>query len=140
MSMVYSRPELAFDQAHDVVWAAVDFAIREGLAIAVVVVDATGLPLASLRMNGVNEAFLVAATDKAWTAANFRRATETLRERMASAELQAGAATRTRMLLWGGGLPIIIDGQTIGAIGVSGGVVAQDIACAKSALDTLGLA
>jgi uncharacterized protein GlcG (DUF336 family) len=44
------------------------------------------------------------------------------------------------MLLWGGGLPVLIDGVCVGAIGVSGGLVAQDIACAKAALAVYGLA
>jgi uncharacterized protein GlcG (DUF336 family) len=126
--------------AMQLVQAAIGEAERQGLRIAAVAVDAAGLPLAALRMDGVNEAFMTAASDKAWTAAAFRRSTDALRQRMADDELRAGAATRSRMLLWGGGLPVLIDGVCVGAIGVSGGLVAQDIACAKAALAVYGLA
>ncbi|MBE2277284.1 MAG: heme-binding protein [Rhodobacteraceae bacterium] len=134
-----ARADLAASMAQRLVQAAVDEAARQGWRIAAVAADAGGLPLALLRMNGVNEVFLTAATDKAWTAASFRRSTEALRERMSAEELRAGAASRARMLLWGGGLPILVDGACIGALGVSGGLVAQDIACAEAALAACGL-
>ena len=37
-----------------------------------------------------------------------------------------------------GGVPIVVDGKIIGAIGVSGGTSAQDGQCARAALDTIG--
>ncbi|MEA2624868.1 MAG: hypothetical protein QOD06_913, partial [Candidatus Binatota bacterium] len=37
----------------------------------------------------------------------------------------------------GGGLPILLDGEVIGGIGVGGGTVEQDIACAEAGLDVL---
>lgn len=137
---VVSQAHLGSAIALKLVQTAVEEGARKGLRIAAVVVDAGGLPLAVLRMDGVNEAFLSAATDKAWTAAAFRRPTEALRERMAAEELRAGAATRSRMLLWGGGLPVMVEGACVGAIGVSGGLVADDIACAEAALAACGLA
>ncbi|MBD1206547.1 MAG: hypothetical protein H9533_20770 [Rhodobacteraceae bacterium] len=45
--------------AMQLVQAAIGEAERQGLRIAAVAVDAAGLPLAALRMNGVNEAFMV---------------------------------------------------------------------------------
>ena len=59
---------------------------------------------------------------------------------MAAEELRAGAATRSRMLLWGGGLPVMVEDACVGAIGVSGGLVADDVACAEAALAACGLA
>lgn len=138
-STVVSQAHLASATALQLVQAAVAEARRLGLRIVAVAVDAGGLPLAVLRMDGVNEAFLAAATDKAWTAATFRRSTEALRERMAAQELRAGAATRSRMLLWGGGLPVIVADTCVGAIGVSGGLVDQDISCAEAALHACAL-
>lgn len=137
---VVSQAHLSSAIALKLVQTAVEEGVRKGLRIAAVVVDAGGLPLAVLRMDGVNEAFLSAATDKAWTAAAFRRPTEALRERMAAEELRAGAATRSRMLLWGGGLPVMVEDACVGAIGVSGGLVADDVACAEAALAACGLA
>ena len=42
-------------------------------------------------------------------------------------------------MLFGGGLPIVADGQRIGGIGVSGGSAEQDEACACAGLKALGL-
>lgn len=137
---VVSQPHLGSAMALRLVQGAVAEAGRQGLRIAAVAVDAGGLPLAVLRMDGVNEAFLTAASDKAWTAAAFRRPTEALRTRMSAEDLRAGAATRSRMLLWGGGLPVMVEGACVGAIGVSGGLVTQDVACAEAALSACGLA
>lgn len=137
---VVAQHHLGSATALQLVQAAIVEAERQGLRIAAVAVDAAGLPLAALRMDGVNEAFMTAATDKAWTAVAFRRSTDALRERMADDELRAGAASRSRMLLWGGGLPVLVGGACVGAIGVSGGLVAQDIACAEAALAACCLA
>jgi uncharacterized protein GlcG (DUF336 family) len=41
--------------------------------------------------------------------------------------------------MFGGGLPITLDGQVVGAIGVAGGKVDDDILCAKTALDAFDL-
>lgn len=40
-----------------------------------------------------------------------------------------------RIATFGGGFPIVVDGEIIGAVGVSGGTVEEDMAIAKSALD-----
>jgi len=42
-----------------------------------------------------------------------------------------------RVLLVGGGLPNMIDNALVGAIGVSGGMVDQDIACAQAGIDVI---
>lgn len=134
-----ARYDMATGLAARLAQAAVDAAQAEGLSICAVVVDSAGLPLALLRMNSVTEPFVTAATDKAWTAAGFRRSTEALRERMATDALRSGAAARPRLLLWGGGVPVMRDGDCVGAIGVSGGTVDQDMACASAALLACGL-
>ena len=42
-----------------------------------------------------------------------------------------------RLTTFGGGFPIIVDGQVVGGIGVSGGHYSEDMECARSALDKL---
>jgi uncharacterized protein GlcG (DUF336 family) len=51
--------------------------------------------------------------------------------------LVAGLPHIPRIVTFGGGLPILIDGAIVGSIGVSGGSVEQDIACAQAALDAI---
>jgi uncharacterized protein GlcG (DUF336 family) len=69
-----------------------------------------------------------------------RRATAAFAERMASSQsLTLGLSTRSRLLPWGGGLPIVHGGKVIGGIGVSGAKDVEDITCAEAALGSLGL-
>ncbi|MCF1709429.1 heme-binding protein [Tabrizicola sp. J26] len=134
-----TRRDITTETAAALVRAAIDEATRIKVRICAVAVDASGLPLALLRMNGVNEPMVAFATDKAWTAATMRRGTDALRQRMEQDPLRLGAANRERLMLWGGGLPIVIDGEVVGAIGVSGALVDQDVHCAEAALASCGL-
>ena len=52
--------------------------------------------------------------------------------------LLAGIPTLARMAAWGGGFPIKVDGEVVGAIGVSGAPTVQnDVDCARAALALL---
>ncbi len=52
-------------------------------------------------------------------------------------ELLHGLVHTDNMVIFGGGLPIYIDSQLVGGIGVSGGTCEQDDICAQSALDEI---
>jgi uncharacterized protein GlcG (DUF336 family) len=74
------------------------------------------------------------AIDKAFTAQIFNNRTDAL-----GALAQPGAelygiqhSHGGRVMVFGGGIPIRFEGRTIGAIGVSGGTVAEDIAIAEA--------
>jgi uncharacterized protein GlcG (DUF336 family) len=95
--------------------------------------------VAMLRMDGVNDPYVEIATDKAYTAATTRRSSESFYERMSSTPaLTLGFTNRNRLTVWGGGLPLFHDGICVGGIGISGGTVADDIACAEAALIDCG--
>ena len=49
----------------------------------------------------------------------------------------AGVQHTLRMAVSGGGLPIVAGGALVGAIGVGGGTVDQDVDCARAALDAI---
>lgn len=138
-TIAVTRSDLSTDLAAELVGNAVAEARRLGVNICAVVVDSSGLPLATLRMNGVSEMIVGFATDKAKTAATFRRATDEMRDRLGADHLWLGASSRTNLMLWGGGLPIFHQDQCIGSIGVSGALVQQDIQCAEAALSASGL-
>ena len=59
---------------------------------------------------------------------------------MATLALKAGLPLRPRLVIFGGGLPIVENGVRIGGIGVSGGSAEQDEECAKAGLAAIGLA
>lgn len=138
--MIATLTSISADTAHRLVGLARDHATANGWRVAICVVDVQGNPLASLRMDGALPAILEFAGDKAFTAASMRKPTTDFYTQMDSdGRLRMGAGSRTRLLVWGGGLPIRYLGQVIGAIGVSGAEEGEDIECAQVALDRLGL-
>lgn len=125
--------------ARDLVAASIEEAERMKLVIAVCVTDPSGHTLASARMDGVAPPTLTFAEDKAYTSATMKRSTEAFAERMTSSpSLTVGLSTRSRLLVWGGGLPIFHSGKIVGGIGVSGAKDFEDIAIGKNALQRFG--
>jgi glc operon protein GlcG len=77
------------------------------------------------------------ARQKAWSAAAFRRPTKAFQEAIAG-----GGANLRILRLEGaspleGGIPLVVDGQIIGAIGVSGVTSEQDAQIAQAGVDGL---
>ena len=126
---------LHWEVASAIARAAVAHADELGVRIHVSVVDRAGLPLACLRMNG---AFLHSqgiAEDKAYTAVSFGFPTRDWLEMLGdNPRLCIGLPKRERLVVFGGGLPILLDGECIGGIGVSGASEEQDEACAEAGL------
>jgi uncharacterized protein GlcG (DUF336 family) len=123
--------------------AAVAEAERIGVAVSIAVVDAGGVLRAFARMDGAEIAGEVIAVDKAYTAVAHRTPTAEL-----GALAQPGgelfglqANGRGRYVTFGGGLPVAdSDGRVVGAVGVSGAAVADDVACAEAARAALAAA
>ena len=106
----------------------------------IAVVDAGGNLAAFLRMPGAFLHSIDIAIDKAYTAASFGFPTSQWGGVIGDDELlRIGLNQRQRLVLFGGGLPIVAGGQRIGGIGVSGGSAEQDEACARAGLKALGL-
>lgn len=138
--MIVMSPILASATAMQLVLAAVDHAKAKGWKVAVSVVDPAGAPLASWRMDDVTPPIGEFATDKAFTAATMRRSTAAYFELMdASASLRLGLGNRDRLLVWGGGLPVVHEGRVVAGIGVSGAQDFEDIDCAETALRAAAL-
>jgi len=99
----------------------------------IVIVDDGGNVMYLERMDNTQIGSIEVATQKAKTAISFKRSTKSFEER-------ALAGRNVLLALPGaipieGGLPIVVDGQFLGALGVSGGASDQDGAVAKAALD-----
>jgi uncharacterized protein GlcG (DUF336 family) len=139
--MITFKPALSAEAAFKLVEFATGHARGNGWKIAAAVVDASGILVASLRMDEVSPPVGDFALDKAYTAATMKRSTEAFFARMDSEpSLRLGFGNRARLMVWGGGLPIFHEGRVVGGIGVSGAKDFEDIACAKAALGALGLA
>jgi uncharacterized protein GlcG (DUF336 family) len=97
---------------------------KNGWAVSIAVVDPAGELIAFLRMDGAHAASVDVSRQKARTAARFRRATKVFEESLANgrtAILSFDGVTAVE-----GGVPIIVAGDVVGAVGVSGVTSAQD--------------
>ena len=76
------------------------------------------------------------AINKAWTARAFDMSTEDLSHLTQSGQQGFGMNTtnHSRVVIFGGGIPVKRDGVVIGAVGASGGSVEQDVAIARAAV------
>ncbi|MBO21724.1 MAG: glcg protein [Rhodospirillaceae bacterium] len=124
--------------------AAINKAEEFGIAATVVVVDAGGHPLVLERMDGGRFHTVHSSTVKAVTAASNKRITTT--EGAQGQDLDTLhaigltlAAGPERWTAMEGGYPIIVDGECLGGIGVSGGDWQQDADIAAAALAAVGL-
>jgi glc operon protein GlcG len=90
---------------------------------AIAVVDDGGNLLYLVRIDNTFPAGAAVATDKARTAATFRMPTRNLEDAVKSGRLSLVAVNEMTPLA--GGIPITVDGQIVGAVGVSGAASAQ---------------
>jgi glc operon protein GlcG len=133
----YGGP-LALDVAKKVAAPALAEASRNNWAMAVAVVDAAGDLIYFERMDATQAGSVAVAIDKARSAARFKRPTKAFQDMLAA----GGDGLRVFRIKGAvpveGGLPIVIDGKIVGAIGLSGGTSAQDGQCARAGLEALG--
>jgi uncharacterized protein GlcG (DUF336 family) len=102
------------------------------------VVDADGVIIATLRGDGVGAHSLDSALDKAYTAASFKNDTLALSARAKGEDSIAGLAKLPHVMFFGGGVPIKLGDEVIGAIGAAGAPGAKlDDACARAGLDKI---
>jgi len=140
MELAVNEPQIHWRAAARAVAAAVEKAEDLGIRINAAVVDKGGNLLAFQRMNGAFLHSIGIAIDKAYTAAGFGFPTAQWMDVIGDTpQLREGIVHRDRLVIFGGGIPIVHEGQVIGAIGVSGGSETQDEACARAGLHTIGL-
>jgi len=98
-------------------------------------VDVSGETLGELRMQGAKYLSRASARTKARTAASIGAPSDTIPE---AVRPHIAAATQGQVTGLGGGLPIRMEGQLVGGIGIGSGSADQDIAVAKAALAAIG--
>lgn len=91
------------------------------------------------RMDGGKVTSITIAQDKAFTAAAARKATRDYNAVCVPGNLAFGIDTEVggRLSTVGSGLPVIVDGEVVGGIGLSSGTPDQDMACAQAGIDFL---
>jgi uncharacterized protein GlcG (DUF336 family) len=119
--------------------AAVAKAAELGVKINVAVADSGGNLSGFLRMPGAFVQSIDIAIDKAYTAAGFGFPTKDWMKLIGHDDgMKFGFSARPRLVVFGGGLPLRVNGELIGGIGVSGASEEQDEICARAALDAIG--
>ena len=127
----YGAP-IALDAATKAAAAAAAEARKNKWTMAIAVVDAAGDLVFFQKMDGTQTGSVNVAIDKARSAALFKRPTKAFQDTLA-----AGGDGLRVLALHGalpveGGTPLLVNGQIVGAIGVSGGTAQQDGQCAQA--------
>ncbi|WP_293447088.1 heme-binding protein [Planktotalea sp.] len=111
-----------------------------GIAMCIAITDESCNLLAFLRMDGSKIPSITLAIDKSYTASGTRKPTHDLAEPSMPGKPVYGLTSTIggRMVVIAGGLPIFTGDDVIGAIGVSSGTPAQDLAVAEAGVQAFG--
>lgn len=140
MAETFQKLSVSTDLAHRMIAAAEEKARQIGVPMNIAVVDESGVLKAFSRMDGAPLLSVQIAQDKAYTAVGFGMPTHGWFDFIKDdPPLAAGAPSGIdRLVIFGGGYPISIDGTLVGAIGVSGGHYTQDQEVAEAGLAVVG--
>lgn len=138
---VLRRADVGLDLAGSIVAGTRLEAAGRGVAMGIAVVDRGGLPIVTARMDGAQIPAVDLAVGKAYTAVAFGSPTEAWAQSTAPGGSDWGLSTALagRFVVIAGGLPILVDGELAGAVGVSGAAAPVDRACAEAGLRAAGL-
>jgi uncharacterized protein GlcG (DUF336 family) len=140
MPATFQRASITSEAAQQVINGATRRARELGVPMAIAVVDPDGTLKSFIRMDGAALLAVGIAQRKAWTAISFGTPTHALWEFIKNdPPLLHSLPQQENMVLFGGGYPIMLNGQMIGGIGVSGGHYSQDQQCAEAGLAALGV-
>jgi uncharacterized protein GlcG (DUF336 family) len=135
MSNIVKKHTISSELAQKMVNAAVAKARELGVTENVAILDDGGNLKAFSRMDGTPIPTIEMAQNKAYTALFGVSTQDFFNFIQGDPSLLAGVPTLARMAAWGGGFPIEVDGEIVGAVGVSGAPTVQnDVDCARAAL------
>jgi uncharacterized protein GlcG (DUF336 family) len=135
MANVVKKHSISYELAQKMVDKAVAKAREIGVSENVAILDDGGNLKAFGRMDEAPIPTIEMAQNKAFTALLGISTQEFFNFIQGDPSLLAGVPTLARMAAWGGGFPIKVNGELVGAIGVSGAPAVQnDVDCAKAAL------
>lgn len=135
MSHTIKKSHLTHSATMAMLQSAVNKAEAMGQHQCIVIVDASGEVLGEIRMDGAKYLSRKSALAKALTAASIGGPTTNIPEHVRT---NIGLATSGSVTGLPGGLPIIIDGDLVGGIGIGSGSGEQDIEVATAALGAVG--
>ena len=130
-------PPITLDQAKRAMAAAELEAAKNTWQVAITILDSGGNLVMFHKIDNAQLSAVTVSEGKARTALEFKRPSKALDDAIAA----GGAGMRLLALKditpLEGGLPVVVDGRIIGAIGVSGALSSQDVQVAKAGADAL---
>ncbi len=135
-SVAQAAPIVNLDKAKKMIAAAEQKAVEIGCPMVITVVDEGGNMVAQHRMDGALLVSVDISRGKAYTSVALKMPTEKLATLTQPGQPLFGINTTDggKLVIFGGGLPIIENGQVVGGIGVSGGSVEQDVTVVNAGL------
>src|ERR1700757_1969461 len=127
----YGTP-IGLDAAKKVMAAAEAEATKSNWPMAIVILDSTGHTVMLHRLDNTQYGSIQVAEDKAHTALDFRRPSRVFEDLVAQGGLNMRILALRGASPLEGGVPIVVDGKIVGAIGVSGAASSQDGQVAKA--------
>ena len=141
MERLLEQRQPSLDLALDLLERVRSEAETRGLALAAAVVDAGGHVVATQRMDGAALGAMRLATGKAYTAVLWgTRSGDFMASTQPGGDDWGFNVTDPRIVVYAGGVPMVVDGRLIGAVGASGGTAEEDEACVTTAALALGFA
>jgi glc operon protein GlcG len=136
MPNAYGAP-ISLENARKAAAPALAEAAKNNWNIAVAIVDPSGNLVYYEKMDNTQLGSANVSVEKARTAAQFKRATKAFQDALANGGENLRILGLPGVVPSEGGIPLLIEGKIVGAIGVSGMTSAQDNQCAKAGADLL---
>lgn len=128
-----------YSEAKKAIDVIVGKALEMSKAASVAVADSHGDPIAFARMDGAPVSSIQIAMNKAWTAARERKPTKDIGDKVKHPDKGHDLAYYgdPKYVGWGGGIPVWINGEVVGAVAVSGLSSSEDIALATIGVELI---
>lgn len=129
---------ISFDVAKQIADAAIADCEARGGTVAVHIVDGSGNTVVSYRADGSRPHIYEVAYEKAYTAMSFQRPSGQMADDLANGNIgRTQQADFPNTVLLAGGLPIVINDETVGGVGVAGLPGPQSEQCAQAGIDAV---
>ncbi len=139
MDGLRERRQVSLDIALALLARVRDEAALRGLSLAAAVVDDGGHVLASQRMDGTALGAMKLALGKAYTSVLWGTRTAAFMDStQPGGDDWAWNTTDSRIVVYAGGIPLLVDGELVGGLGASGATAAEDEECVLTAARSLG--
>ena len=129
-----TQKNISLAMAQTIAQAALTQCESMGFKVSVAVVDRGGLTIVMLRGDGAGLHTPEGAERKAYTARTFSQPSADFVKRLSDRPDTVGSRQYTRVLALGGGLPIKVGSEVVGAVGVSGSPGKDDV-CSQAGID-----